>query len=203
MPRPFSNSEIERLGGRLARKPGPPDSVDLAQLLELLSAYSVALDEATERVRAVIGFAPSARVKNTGTILEKLDRYGGSWLKSIQDLAGMRVVRSQSRAEQDALTDEIAAIFAGELKEPKIIDRRVHPVQGYRAVHVVVYPDAFPIEIQIRTQMQHVWAEVFEKLADALGRGIRYGEPAEHWVIEEAAAMRKALDEAVDVKLDA
>jgi ppGpp synthetase/RelA/SpoT-type nucleotidyltranferase len=51
--------------------------MDLDQLLELLSAYSVALDQATERVRGTIGIAPSARVKNTATILEKLDRNGG------------------------------------------------------------------------------------------------------------------------------
>lgn len=187
MPRPFSASRIERLGARLAKKPGPPNPADLAQLLELLSTYSVALDQATERVRDAIGFAPSARVKNTGTILEKLDRYGGSWLKSIQDLAGMRLVRSQSRAEQDTLTAEILGIFDSDSKSPKVIDRRVAPIQGYRAVHVVVYPDGFPIEIQIRTQMQHEWAEMFEKVADVLGRGIRYGEPPRHWLIDHAA----------------
>jgi ppGpp synthetase/RelA/SpoT-type nucleotidyltranferase len=195
MPRPFSSSEIERLGVRLTQKQGSPDPADLEQLLELLSAYSVALDGATERVREAIGFAPSARVKNTGTILEKLDRYGGSWLKSIHDLAGMRVVRSQTRAEQDALTEKILAVFAGESKAPKVIDRRAEPVQGYRAVHVVVYPDGFPIEIQIRTQMQHEWAEIFEKLADVLGRGIRYGEPVRNGVVDRAVKVGDALDE--------
>lgn len=54
-------------------------------------------------------------------------------------------------------------------------------------MHVVVFPDGFPIEIQIRTQMQHEWAEMFEKVADVLGRGIRYGEPPQHWLIERAA----------------
>jgi ppGpp synthetase/RelA/SpoT-type nucleotidyltranferase len=153
-----------------------------------LSAYSDALSEATNRVRGTIGFAPSARVKNTGTILEKLERYGGSWLKSIQDLAGMRVVRSQTRDEQDALVEQIQDIFAGEPKLPKVVDRRANPVQGYRAVHIVVFPDGFPIEIQVRTEMQHEWAELFEKLADELGRGIRYGEPPQHWLLEEPPA---------------
>jgi hypothetical protein len=40
-----------------------------------------------------------------------------------------------------------------------------------------VFPDGFPVEIQVRTRLQHEWAELFEKLADQLGRGIRYGEP--------------------------
>jgi ppGpp synthetase/RelA/SpoT-type nucleotidyltranferase len=182
MPRPFSTSQIERLGIRLI-KSAPPDPGDLEQLRVLLSAYSVALSEATDRVRTTIGFAPSSRVKNTGTILEKLERYGGSWLKSIQDLAGMRVVRSETRDEQDDLTKRIMGIFVNEARPPKLIDRRLEPVQGYRAVHVVVFPGGFPIEIQVRTRLQHDWAELFEKLADQLGRGIRYGEPPEHWLL--------------------
>jgi ppGpp synthetase/RelA/SpoT-type nucleotidyltranferase len=48
---------------------------------------------------------------------------------------------------------------------------------GYAAVHVIVFPEGTPIEIQIRTAWQHEWAELFEKLADLVGRGIRYGEP--------------------------
>jgi ppGpp synthetase/RelA/SpoT-type nucleotidyltranferase len=40
----------------------------------------------------------------------------------------------------------------------------------------VVHVDNVPVEIQVRTELQHEWAEFFEKLADHLGRGIRYGE---------------------------
>ena len=38
------------------------------------------------------------------------------------------------------------------------------------------------IEIQVRTRWQHEWADMFEKLADAVGRDIRYGSPAAHWL---------------------
>lgn len=37
------------------------------------------------------------------------------------------------------------------------------------------------MEIQLRTKLQHEWANLFEKLADRVGRGIRYGEPPERW----------------------
>ncbi len=50
-------------------------------------------------------------------------------------------------------------------------------MNGYRAVHVIVFPDGIPVEIQVRTRWQHEWAELYEKLADQVGRGIRYGEP--------------------------
>ena len=64
-------------------------------------------------------------------------------------------------------------------------------MNGYRAVHVVVFPESMPIEIQIRTELQHEWAEVFEKIADLVGRDIRYGEPPTHWL---SLAQRDALD---------
>ena len=57
------------------------------------------------------------------------------------------------------------------------IDRRLEPSHGYRAVHVVVRCQGRWIEVQIRTRLQHMWAEVAERLADMWGRQIRYGMP--------------------------
>lgn len=50
---------------------------------------------------------------------------------------------------------------------------------GYRAVHVIVSIGGRFVEIQIRTLGQDLWANVFERIADIFGRGIRYGEPPE------------------------
>ncbi|WP_217575371.1 hypothetical protein [Streptomyces sp. GbtcB7] len=176
---PFSKSQITRLGERLVRADEPSDE-DLAALSQLLIAYDDTLASALELVRD-LGFDPTSRVKNTGTILEKLARHGGSWLKSIQDLAGMRIVLDGDRAVQDEAVHLITEAFMSAEREPKIMDRRSQPSQGYRAVHVIVYPDSIPVEIQVRTQWQHEWADMFEKLADLIGRGIRYGEPPAHW----------------------
>jgi len=54
-------------------------------------------------------------------------------------------------------------------------------VHGYRAVHVIAFPEGVPVEIQVRTLWQHEWAELFEKLADRVGRRIRYGDPPARW----------------------
>ncbi|WP_327396339.1 nucleotidyltransferase family protein [Streptomyces phaeochromogenes] len=176
---PFSKSQITRLGERLVRANEPSDE-DLTSLSQLLLAYDDMLVSAVEAVRN-LGFDPTSRVKNTGTILEKLARHGGSWLKSIQDLAGMRIVLDGDRAAQDEAVRVIAEAFSSAEREPKLMDRRSQPSQGYRAVHVIVYPDGIPVEIQVRTEWQHEWADMFEKLADLIGRGIRYGEPPTHW----------------------
>jgi hypothetical protein len=129
VPRPLSTSQIGRLGSRLVKSP-LPDPPDLERLRLLLTAYSGALGEAAERVRVGLGLTPSLRVKNTGTILEKLSRQGGSSLRSMQDLAGMRLVRSETRDEQDALVQQIVDLFADERRSPKVIDRRAAPIQG-------------------------------------------------------------------------
>lgn len=200
---PISKSQITRLGERLVKSSEPSDE-DLAALSQLLLAYDDTLACALEQVR-VAGFEPTSRVKNTGTILEKLTRHGGSWLKSMQDLAGMRVVIDGKRTDQDEAVGRIAQVFADGAREPKIMDRRSQPSEGYRAVHVIVYPDGIPVEVQVRTQWQHEWADMFEKLADLVGRGIRYGEPPMHWwpaverMIEgegpeKVATMRKLYD---------
>ncbi|MEV8433118.1 RelA/SpoT domain-containing protein [Streptomyces chartreusis] len=176
---PFSKTQITKLGERLIKDAEPSDD-DLTALSQLLLAYDDTLASALEVVRG-LGFDPTSRVKNTGTILEKLARHGGSWLKSIQDLAGMRIVLDGDRRAQDEAVRIIVQAFSEAEREPKTIDRRAQPSQGYRAVHVIVYPDGIPVEVQVRTKWQHEWADMFEKLADLIGRGIRYGEPPAHW----------------------
>lgn len=42
-------------------------------------------------------------------------------------------------------------------------------------MHVIVNVDGMPIEIQIRTELQDLWAQIFERLGDVWGRAIRYG----------------------------
>jgi hypothetical protein len=181
---PLSKSQVEKLGQRLVRSDQPAEA-DLQVLRQLLLARSEALETAIGRVRQELGLAPTSRIKNTGTILEKLRRNGGSGLKSIQDLGGMRIVGSFDRRGQDEIVQRICELFAGERRVPKVIDRRTAPMHGYTAVHVIVFPDDAPIEVQVRTAWQHEWAELFEKLADRIGRGIRYGEPPRQWWADE------------------
>lgn len=135
----------------------------------------------------------TSRLKNTGTILEKLRRSGGGSLPNIQDIAGIRIVVDATLDEQTALAERGAALFTGERREPKIVDRRDDPSHGYRAVHVIVHAHDLPVEVQVRTRLQHQWANTFEKLADIVGRGIRYGEPPDPWISSLAAALEVTL----------
>ena len=90
-------------------------------------------------------------------------------LTQMQDIAGGRILVSDI-ATQDKLIANLSAMF-----EVTVMDRRVKPSHGYRAVHVVVKSAEFPVEIQVRTELQHVWAELSEKLADSFGIDTKYG----------------------------
>jgi hypothetical protein len=176
-----TRSQIERLGVRLVGSDRPAAG-DLAALHDLLLVYGDALADAVAKVYGELAITPTARVKTTGTILEKLRRHGGSWLKSIQDIAGMRIVGDFDRRGQDALVAHLVELFADADRRPKVVDRCADPSHGCRAVHVIVFVQSLPIEIQVRTRLQHEWADLYEKLADKVGRGIRYGEPPDPWL---------------------
>ncbi len=90
-------------------------------------------------------------------------------LTQMQDIAGCRVVVSDI-ASQSRIIGVLERMF-----EVTIIDRRARPSYGYRAVHVVAKSDGLPVEVQVRTDLQHVWAELSEKLADTFGIALKYG----------------------------
>jgi ppGpp synthetase/RelA/SpoT-type nucleotidyltranferase len=106
----------------------------------------------------------------------------------MQDIVGIRLVGVWGLRRQDALVDRLAARFA---VQP--IDRRARPSHGYRAVHLVPEIERRPVEIQVRTGLQHAWAQATEELADLWGRGIRYGEPPLGTTPEQVAERTRAF----------
>ena len=179
MPRSLSKSQIDKPGERLAAPVAA--EVDLDSLEALRGHdYANALDDVVAILRdlgVVPGDELTARLKTNATIIDKLRR--GTKLSSMQDLAGVRVVRRMSLTQQDEFVANLGGHFVGPGGEPqfKVTDRRAAPSSGYRAVHVVVRSEGCPVEGQVRTFLQHLWANTFEFLADkaAFGRGIRYG----------------------------
>ena len=114
----------------------------------------------------------SGRLKNTLTIREKLLR-STLRLSNIRDIIGCRVVVPDNIAVQDAVVRDIAKSIQSD--RYKIIDRRVNSNNGYRAVHLELRRDEMICEIQVRTQLQDLWATTSEAFGEKVGRGFRYG----------------------------
>jgi ppGpp synthetase/RelA/SpoT-type nucleotidyltranferase len=201
MPLPLSGNQLKNLTTRLREGRETPD--DLHALADVRLYYKEVLDRAHHDVEELCGGLPHAqpltpRVKTIKTTLEKLARQ--PHLKSIaqiRDFAGMRVVVHGTRADQDELAERIAELFADDTRSAKLIDRRAEPKSGYRAVHLEVRRDGILIEIQIRTEPQHRWAELFERTADKLGRSLRYDEPTSS-LSAVATTFVQALRQAAD-----
>jgi hypothetical protein len=88
----------------------------------------------------------------------------------MQDIAGCRVVVANV-AEQD----QFVASIKHDLPDSDLTDRREKPSFGYRAVHVIAKVAGKPVEIQVRTWLQHLWAELSEKLSDVIDPAIKHG----------------------------
>lgn len=172
----LSRSAIDALGKRLARAE-IASPVDLQQLFAHQRECVEALDQTLKAIAETVQLDPprgvpihvTHRVKTVETLIDKLRR--GTALSRMQDLVGIRVVGDFGLSGQDELVARLGRRFSG----ARVDDRRVRTSHGYRAVHVVPMIDGFSVEIQVRTGLQHAWANATEQLADQWGRAIRYG----------------------------
>ena len=150
-----SKSQLEKLGKRL-RKAEVPATEDLDLLAQFQAAHDPALATAQDALRR-LGLEPTSRLKTTGTIIDKLAREK-TRLGSMHDIAGLRIVDDLTLGAQDELVDMVVAELGG----GEVIDRRKSPSHGYRAVHIVVESLGCFVEIQVRTLLQNLWAQIME-----------------------------------------
>jgi ppGpp synthetase/RelA/SpoT-type nucleotidyltranferase len=166
--RSISKTQIDQLGGRLRK--GEASDEDIRLLEAYRSSFAEAYEDVVASIRKAIQQEPTGRrAKLTRSIIEKLRREK-TRLSRMQDIAGCRVVVRDVLA-QDQVVGRLRAEFAG----AKLIDRRKQPSYGYRAVHIIVTAGSKLVEIQVRTELQHLWAQLSEKLSDARDRAIKYG----------------------------
>ncbi len=107
-------------------------------------------------------------------------------LTQIQDIAGCRLVVSDTAAQEKTVAELLRA-----LARVSLVDRRTHSSHGYRAVHLIAIADGKPVEIQVRTVLQHLWAELSERLADVVDPAVKYGGGPEE--------VRKLLNQSSDI----
>jgi ppGpp synthetase/RelA/SpoT-type nucleotidyltranferase len=139
---------------------------------------------------------PTGRpAKSTTSIIDKRQRESIR-LRQMQDVAGCRIIVGDV-LDQDRLLQRVQKTFPG----CAIADRRRRPSHGYRAVHVIVKVESRPIEIQVRTRLQHMWAEVSERLSDSVGVALKYGRgPKNHQGLLAGASNLVAQIEAQELR---
>ncbi len=106
-------------------------------------------------------------------------------------MAGCRLIVPEIKT-QDTAVKSLVALF----DQTNVVDRRLQPSHGYRAVHLIVSIDGKPVEIQVRTSLQHLWAELSEKLSDLFDPGIKYGRGSKefHEILMKASRLVADVD---------
>ena len=164
----ISKTQIDLLGERL-RNSTPADA-DLRMLDDYRRSFGIAYEFVVQTIRHNLSLEPTGRpAKSTGAVMEKLHRETIR-LSQVQDIAGCRIV-VEGPVEQERVVEALRAAFA----KASVVDRRASPSYGYRAVHVIVDVSGRLVEVQVRTVLQHTWAEISEKLSDVLDPAIKYG----------------------------
>ena len=169
----FSKTQIDRLGERL--KGGPHTESDLRLLDDYRRSFGEAYEAVVRTIRQRGQFPTGRLAKSTLSIVEKLRRESIR-LSQMQDIAGCRVIVADV-VKQEQFVASLKTDFPGAC----VVDRRGDPSYGYRAVHVIAEISGKPIEIQVRTSLQHLWAEVSEKSSDVLDPTIKYGGGPDEW----------------------
>lgn len=169
----FSKTQIDRLGDRL--KMGLVNDKDLQALNEYRLSFSQAYETVVAIISERMNLLPIGRPKKSRqSIADKLRRQTIK-LSQMQDIAGCRLVVSDSFV-QEIVIDSFEAVFRDNFFDGlKMVDRRSKPSNDYRAVHLIVKTCGRPVEVQLRTALQHRWAELSEKLSDLVDPKIKYG----------------------------
>jgi putative GTP pyrophosphokinase len=164
----LTKSQVDRLGDRLRK--GDISDDDLRLLDSYRRSFSDSYEDVVRRIRNELGLEPTGKpAKSTTSIADKLQRESIR-LSQIQDMAGCRLIVNDIPT-QDNIVNQLRSLF----EKSVIVDRREHPSHGYRAVHVIVDSGRKLIEVQVRTQLQHLWAELSEKCSDIIDPAIKYG----------------------------
>lgn len=118
------------------------------------------------------------RLKRKPQIIRKLNRLSVR-LTQLQDIGGCRII-----VEKNADVDRILKFLQEKLSAQKsisvdrITDYRElgRDVTGYRAVHVLMSRHGHKLELQIRSRIQHYWAESIERTSVIYGYHLKEQE---------------------------
>lgn len=110
------------------------------------------------------------RLKRLDTLIGKLGRERRN-VTQMQDIGGVRAVLPSLR--------HVYVVRRRLLKSWGIVRERDYIAEpkssGYRALHLIVRREGYPIEVQLRTIGQDVWANQVEETGRQVGLDLKFG----------------------------
>ncbi|WP_419782684.1 hypothetical protein [Malaciobacter marinus] len=159
--------------------------------LEILSywreQHTKPLDDAVKLLKSIAKeFDKSSfigkRLKRTESIINKLNRFENMRLTTMNDIGGCRIILSNMKKVRKLVSflikDKKFEIRKDYIKFPK--------KDGYKSIHLIgkfknEKNEKFPIELQIRTKVQHAWATAVEIVDLFTNQSIKTNTGKEEW----------------------
>lgn len=187
----YSKTQIDKAGMVLKKKTGSEKEISnaLGVLSNWRAYHAMPLDTFVKvlkkRVQTV---TPNSivvqRLKRTPSILLKLSNHRTMRLSAMQDIGGLRAILSNTEEVYDLLdlykkskSKHSLSSLDDYIQKPK--------ADGYRGIHLVYKlkrdPSMF-LEIQLRSQLQHIWATGVEVFGTLKGSSFKTGHGSRQWL---------------------
>ena len=134
----------------------------------------------------------SQRLKRLPTILDKLNRYDKMQLARMHDIAGVRIIAkdiSQLRLLQEKISKWDNLVDTDNyISKPRS--------SGYRGIHFIFEEKGMFVELQLRTQLQHLWSTAIETTDIFRGTSLKTSETHDSWrdFFEQASSIFAAVE---------
>lgn len=125
--------------------------------------------------------AIAKRIKRIESIRIKLKRFSTMRLSTLQDIAGLRVILKNKEKLEKAFISIRNSESVNKLK--RLDDYHYRPKDdGYRGIHLVYQTsNGKMVEIQFRTELEHIWATAVEVYGTLQKVSFKTGEGEQEW----------------------
>lgn len=193
-----SRSKLKKYGEALRANPEDQEALNIVNTWRSSHMYPMQIFSNTLRNKAqeyrTNQFTPivAQRLKRMPTIIRKLNRFSDMSLPRMQDIGGVRAILKSSSDVRSLYGKYISARFPHTLVRTN--DYISTPKNdGYRGIHMVYkyisskpqngpsQYNGLPVEIQIRSDLQHEWSTAVEALGMLYGKSIKNGMGSKKW----------------------
>ncbi|MFW3339824.1 RelA/SpoT domain-containing protein [Aliarcobacter butzleri] len=185
----YSKNNVKKAGKKLIVEPTNEEALEI--LSHWRSTHEKPLNYAVNHIEKLTkkylghgNYILAHRPKRTSSIINKLRRFNenGMQLTTMQDIAGCRLILNNMDDLNKTLrilmnTDKVFSLRNDYIREPKS--------DGYRSIHLVGSFTANeierPVELQIRTKVQHAWATAVEIVDLFTKQFLKHDQGEENW----------------------
>lgn len=182
----LTKSKIDRAGFALA-KDKFRDAEEMIELEDVFDEYRKShlepLSETTLELQKWLNeyghdYYIAQRLKRKPQIARKLNRLSVR-LTQLQDIGGCRIILEKNELVEQAIDFLKKKIDSTtDLSLTRITDyrERGRDITGYRSVHLLLERGGRKLELQLRSRIQHYWAESIERTSVIYGHHLKEGE---------------------------